>query len=71
MNEFQIIWLIVVTVMAWSWALTDLIQTHFISMYTKILCLFLIVFLPILGSISYFQIKRYLVETKAISHTRD
>jgi polyferredoxin len=52
---------IILTMILWIWAISDIIRSRFIKSTMKIVWLAIVLFFPILGSIIYFQLRRKLI----------
>mgnify|MGYP003624327657 FL=1 len=55
---------ILLTVVLWFWALTDLSKSRFKSGKANLIWLLIVLFSPIIGSVLYFQFKKSFVERR-------
>lgn len=64
MNRDLIIVLIAIALWLWFWAINDITRSRFKSPFLSTICLFSVIFFPVIGSILYLLIKRMITKEK-------
>ena len=64
MKEVLIIGFIILAIILWFWAIMDIVKSRFKNQNMSVIWLLVVLLLPVLGSIIYFQFKKIVLIKK-------